>query len=225
MSDLVLTGFLPGYLPAIGYFGASIPFASLPLFAPTIISQMGPYTTIQAQGLTAPPYILTFICIVGTAYISDKLRLRGPFIAGWGLLASIGYILLATTTKVAVRYFGFYLAPLCFVSIALSLAWVANMHATDSKRAGGLTVLATIGQCGAVLAANIFPLEDAPYYRKGMWISFTGCMLTFICGTAQTLLLRWENKKRDRKYGSDRDTVHLENPNDFGHDMQFRYML
>ncbi|KAF2094743.1 retrograde regulation protein 2 [Rhizodiscina lignyota] len=213
------------YLPAFGYFGSTIPFASLPLFAPTIISQMGAFTTIQSNGLTAPPYVLTFICIVGTCYISDKIQIRGPFIAGWALIAAIGYILLATQTSVAARYAGLFLAPLCFVSIALSLSWVANMHATDSKRAGGLTILATIGQMGTFIATNIFPLKDAPYYRVGMWISCGGCLITTICGTAQVLLLMRENRKRDQLYGENRDTIHLEHPTEFGHDAQFRYMI
>lgn len=150
--------------------------------------------------------------------------MRGPFIAGWALIASAGYICLGAGSSVAVRYFGFFLAPLIFVSIALSLSWVANMHATDSKRAGGLTILATIGQTGTMVATNIFPLKDAPFYRMGMWVSCGACLITFLAATLQTLLLIWENKKRDRKYGKTRDVVHLEKPTDFGNDEQFRYL-
>ena len=225
LSSIRLTWSCVGYLPAIGYFGASIPFASLPLFAPTIISEMGRFSTIQSNGLTAPPYVLTFICIIGTCYASDKLGIRGPFIAAWGLIASIGYIMLGTGTSVGVRYAGFFLAPLCFVSIALSLSWVANTHATDSKRAGGLTILATIGQCGTLVATNIFPLKDKPFYRMGMWVSCGACLLTFVCASLQSLLLYRENRKRDRLYGKNRDVLHLEQPTDFGHDKQFRYII
>jgi hypothetical protein len=35
--------------------------------------------------------------------------------------------------------------------VALLLAWVSNIHATESRRAGGYTVLATVGQCGPLL--------------------------------------------------------------------------
>lgn len=186
---------------------------------------MGAFTTIQSNGLTAPPYVLTFVAIIGTSWVSDRIRLRGPFIAGWALIASVGYICLGVGTSVSVRYFGFFLAPLVFVSIALSLSWVANTHATDSNRAGGLTILATVGQTGTMVATNIFPAHDAPYYRRGMWVSCGACLLTFIAATCQVVLLIRENKRRDRMYGSNRDTVHLERPSEFGYDEQFRYVI
>lgn len=139
------------YIPSLCYFGCNVCFASLPLFIPTIISEMGAFTTIQSNGLSAPPYILCFISIVACAFISDRVGVRGPFVAGAALVAAIGYIILATQKTVAVRYFGFFLATIIFTSVALLLSWVANTHATDSKRAAGLAILATGGQCGPVL--------------------------------------------------------------------------
>jgi len=152
------------YIPALIYFGCNVCFGSLPLFVPTIISEMGSFTTIQSNGLSAPPYILCWISIVTCAFISDRVGVRGPFVAGAGLVAAIGYILLATQTSVGLRYFGIFLATIIFTSVALMLSWVANTHATDSKRAAALAILATGGQCGPVLGTNIFPPGEAPFY-------------------------------------------------------------
>lgn len=186
---------------------------------------MGAFTSIQSNGLSAPPYVLCFIVIVTSAFLSDRVGVRGPFVAGAGLVAAIGYILLATQTTVAVRYFGIFLATIIFTSVALMLSWVSNTHATDSKRAAGLAILATGGQCGPVLGTNIFPPTEAPYYRKGMWISCGACLLVFFLSGLQSFLLWRENKRRDRKYGKERDTTYIPVQDELGNDKYFRFVI
>ena len=127
--------------------------------------------------------------------------------AGPALVAAVGYILLGTSTTVAVRYF---LSVQIFISVAMILTWVGNAHATGSKRGGAFAMLAAGGQGGPVLGTNIFPKTDAPYYREGMWISCGACLLVFFCAVLQTFILWRANKKRDRKYGKDRDWTHLD---------------
>lgn len=85
------------------YFSCNVSFASLPLFVPTIISEMGTFTTIQSNGLSAPPYLLCFFVIIILCYLSDKFRMRGPFSAAAAFVAALGFILQATTTSVASR--------------------------------------------------------------------------------------------------------------------------
>jgi hypothetical protein len=213
------------YIPPLIYFGCNVCFASLPLFVPTIISEMGAFTSIQSNGLSAPPYVLCFIVIVTSAFLSDRVGVRGPFVAAAGLVAAIGYILLATQTTVAVRYFGIFLATIIFTSVALTLSWVSNTHATDSKRAAGLAILATGGQCGPVLGTNIFPPSEAPYYRKGMWISCGACLLVFFLAMLQSFLLWRENQRRDRKYGKNRETTYIPVQDELGNDKYFRFVI
>ncbi|ETI24496.1 hypothetical protein G647_03865 [Cladophialophora carrionii CBS 160.54] len=213
------------YLPPLMYFGCNVCFASLPLFVPTIISEMGEFSTIQSNGMSAPPYVLCWFAIVGTAFISDRVQMRGIFVATPALLAAVGYIILGTTSSTGPRYFALFLAVLIFVSVAMTLTWVGNTHATDSKRAVALAILATGGQCGPVLGTNIFPKSEGPYYRKGMWVSCGACLLVVVTSVMQMGLLHRANKKRDEKYGRDRDTVHLQNHSESGNDKQFRYVV
>ena len=117
---------------------------------------------MQSNGLSAPPYLFCFFYIIFICWLSDKLQMRGPFVALSAGLAAIGFIVEAATTSVASRYFGIFLSILVFASVAGLLAWTANIHATESKRAGGYTVLATLGQCGPLLGTNVFPESDAP---------------------------------------------------------------
>ncbi|KAF2095607.1 MFS general substrate transporter [Rhizodiscina lignyota] len=182
------------YLPAIMYFSCNVSFASLPLFIPTIISQMGSFTTIQSNGLSAPPYVLCFFMILLLTFLSDRFKVRGPFCATGGLLGGIGFIILATTSATAPRYVGVFLAVNIFASVAILLAWVANINATESRKAGGYTILATIGQCGPLLGTNVFPASEEPYYRKGMWISAAFCLLVTVVSALLSLWLIYENK-------------------------------
>lgn len=141
------------------------------------------------------------------------------------LVAAIGYILLGTSRTVAVRYFGLFLSVQIFISVAMVLTWVGNTHATDSKRAGALAILATGGQCGPVLGTNIFPKAEAPYYRKGMWVSCGACFLVFGLALVQMAVLVRANRKRDRKYGTERDWSHLDAGRGRGDDKRFRYAI
>jgi len=189
------------YMTSLMYFGCNVTFASLPVFLPTIISEMGAFTAVQSNGLTAPPYVFCFIVIVACAFASDRLRNQGYFVAVNAFIAAVGFLIMAVTTGVAVRYFAIFLCSLIFVSVAIILAWVTNNSGTDSKRAGGLWILATGGQCGPILGTRVFPTNQAPYYREGMWICCGFCFLVFALVTMSSLLLRRENRRRDRIYG------------------------
>ena len=206
------------------YFSINVSFASLPLFVPTIISDLGAFTKIQSNGLSAPPYILCFFVIIGVTFASDHFKMRGPFNCVMALIAAIGFLMLATTDNVAPRYAGVFLAVLVFTCVAVTLAWTANLHSTESKRAGGMTILATIGQCGPLLGTNVFPKSEKPYYRKGMWISASFCLFIAFLSVCLSLILIRENKRMEReglipKKGEEKDGDGLD-----GEQTHFRYI-
>jgi hypothetical protein len=188
-------------MTALMYFGCNVTFASLPVFLPTIINEMGSFSSVQSNGLSAPPYVLCFLIIILCAFLSDKFRNRGFFVAINAFIAAIGFLIMAVTTKTSVRYFALFLCVLIFVSVAIILAWVTNNSGTDSKRAGGLWILATVGQCGPILGTRVFPASQGPYYRPGMWICCGFCFLVFGLATTLSLLLKRENNRRDKVYG------------------------
>lgn len=109
------------------YFSCNVSFSSLPVFLPTILKDMG-FETINAQGLTAPPFFLSFLFSIGTTWFSDKVGQRGLTIIFFSLVGAVGYVLLAACTSVAVRYFGVFLAAVgVFPCIANILPWVLSM--------------------------------------------------------------------------------------------------
>jgi len=208
-------------------FSTNVSFASLPLLLPTIISDFGTYDKLTSNGLSAPPYFLSFFLIIGTSFLSDRFKVRGPFAAFFAALGAVGYIIMATATSVAARYVGCFLIVTLFVTVAIVLTWNANTNENESKRAGGVWIIQCVGHCGTVLGTNSFPAKQAPYYHRGMWTGFGFSLLScIICSTLSFLLWR-ENKRRDAKYGKVSRTVMEEDENDSSlpPEARFRYII
>jgi cyanate permease len=108
------------------YFAANVSYSSLPAYLPTILKDMG-YSSINAQGLSAPPYFVAFLCAIFTTWLADRAQQRGFVLVATSLVGGIGYIVLATVKTVAVRYFATFLAAAgVFATIPNILAWTLS---------------------------------------------------------------------------------------------------
>jgi hypothetical protein len=183
------------------YFSCNVSFSSLPVFLPTILSEMG-FTDITAQGLSAPPYFLSFLLVILTTYIADRTQQRGITIIIMSLTGAVGYILLATTSAVGPRYTGVFLAAAgVFPCIGNILPWVLNNQGSDTKRGMGIAILNMVGQCGPLLGTRVYPASDSPYYRLGMWVCAGFMLFNGVLALALRCLLQWENRKLNRAHG------------------------
>jgi hypothetical protein len=184
------------------YFSANVAFSSLPVFLPTILKAMG-FSSINAQGLTAPPFFLSFLVVIVTTYIADRTQQRGIMLAILSAIGGTGYVILAAAKSVGARYFGVFLAAAgIFPAIANILPWVTNNQGSDTRRGAGIVILNVVGQCGPLLGTRMYPSSEGPQYVKGQ--SVCAAFMFFFCFLAILLrtLLAWENKKLDRKYGT-----------------------
>ena len=138
-----------GYLRSLMYFGCNVCFVSLPLFVPNIASEMGSFTQVQSNGLTVIPYIVCWVAIVACAFIFDRLRLPGPFGVGITIIAAIGYILLTTQPAIGARYLSRFFTRQIFLSVAILIFWVSNMHARlqESRRVRCVDGAWTVWSC------------------------------------------------------------------------------
>jgi hypothetical protein len=59
-----------------------------------------------------------------------------------------------------------------------------------------------IGQCGPFLGTNVFPTTQAPRYVEEMTICAALMFFSAFLALVQRMLLSWENKKLDEKYGA-----------------------
>jgi hypothetical protein len=180
------------------YFSCNVSFASLPVFLPAILTTMG-YSSINAQGLTAPPYFLSFLVCIATTYIADRTQQRGLMIAGLSIMGGVGYVLLATVHTVGVRYLGVFLAAAgVFPAIANILPWVLNDQGTDTKRGVGIAMLNIMGQCGPLLGTRVFPVKEKPFYVKGMSICAAFMFFNAILALGLRTYFAAQNRRLER---------------------------
>lgn len=85
------------------------------------------YSSIDAQGLSAPPYFVAFLSALLTTYLADRTQQRGITLIITSLVGGIGYVLLATVKTVGVRYFAVFLAAAgVFSTIPNILSWTLS---------------------------------------------------------------------------------------------------
>ncbi|KAL0931570.1 major facilitator superfamily transporter [Colletotrichum truncatum] len=215
------------YVHTLIHFCNNYSFAALSNFLPTIVRDMG-YSSVTAQGLTAPPYFAAFACCVAAAWASDRYGKRGFIVSGGGAIGTAGYLILVLVrdeSAVAARYAGIFMASCgVFPAMCINITWLLNNQGGDSKKGAGLAILATLGQCSSFVSSVVFPSSDAPFYTKGTAI---GCGLTGVtCLSALALhfLLKMENQRRDRELGpaNENETVDVTEHGD--KHRNFRYL-
>lgn len=136
------------------FSSSNIAFSSMPVFLPTILQQMG-YTDINAQGLSAPVFLVAFVVMLLIARASDKLKTRSTFVCFAALLSCSGYLLIAAGGYYhwpeRIRYACLYAATSGFFSvITIVITWTMNNQETNASKGVGMTILNVIGQCGEI---------------------------------------------------------------------------
>ncbi|KAL1871630.1 hypothetical protein Daus18300_004630 [Diaporthe australafricana] len=186
------------WVQALMYFSCNVAFASLPVFLPAILTGMG-FTSVNAQGLTAPPYFLAFLVCIASTYAGDRTQQRGLMIGGLSLVGCAGYVMLAASRSVGVRYAGVFLAAAgVFPAIANILSWLLNNQRSDTKRGVGIAVMNIIGQCGPLLGTRVFPKSEGPYYTKGMAVCAAFMAFNAVLAFGLRAFFKLQNDRWDR---------------------------
>jgi len=110
--------------------------------------------------------------------------------------------MLACSSTVGVRYAGVFVAASgIFPAIGNILPWVMNNQGSESKRGTGIAILNVVGQCGPLLGTRLYPTNEGPLYKKGMWVCAAFMLFNAFLALALRVRLVWENRKLDEKYG------------------------
>ena len=183
------------------FLNCNISFASMPVFMPTIIKEMG-HTSLTSQALSAPPYLVSFVVVIITARLSDRSRTRSPFVIFHALMSSSAYLLLALSATMNIPNFFRYMLvyPACcgfFSAITIIITWTMNNQASSEGKGVGMTILNLFGQCGPLIGVRIFPKHEAPFFGKGMAVCAVAMAGVAILAWILRVVLVRENRKSE----------------------------
>ncbi|KAI9227891.1 MAG: major facilitator superfamily domain-containing protein [Piptocephalis tieghemiana] len=184
-------------LHAVLAFFGSVPMFSLSLFLPTIVRGLG-FTSLSAQAMSSPPYVVGCLCLLAWSWVSDRNRERGFHVAIPLSLACIGYICLCFVRGTAAQYVLTILtATFVFSHVPVVLSWPSNNLAGPAKRAASLGLIQSLGNLGGVLGGQIYRDKDGPYFVRGHIICAALCGAGAISALTIRYYLHWVNRKRD----------------------------
>jgi nitrate/nitrite transporter NarK len=201
------------WLSALAYFAILCGLYSFGLFLPTIVNNGFAKDANEAQLWTVIPYAVASVFTVITAFLSDRLNLRGPVMLVTLPIAIIGYGVISQTTSPKVQYaMTFLMATGMYASVPCILSWNSNNSAGHYKRATTTALQLAIANCGGFVASFVYQKKEAPQFRKSHSI-----MLGLLCAAWVLIAanVAWVAKinrdKRSGKYaewegkGDDRD--------------------
>lgn len=130
-------------------------------FLPSIITSMG-YSSLSAQYMTIPVYITGGLVFLGLAFVSDRIRLRSPFLLLANVFGVVGYVLIMAPTPDGVKFFGTFLCAIAvYTGPGLNLTWLNVNVAPHYRRAAAIGLQQTMGNTAGIVAGQIY--RTAPY--------------------------------------------------------------
>jgi len=149
------------WLLSLNFFAIITPIYSYSLFLPSIIKALG-YTAVNANLLSVPPNMAAFFTVLLTGYLSDKFKMRGPFMIVGVIIAMAGYAMLISTNHHLIQYGGtFLVAAGIFPCSPLVMGWLANNLAPHYVRATGTGFQIMFANTSAFIATFTYLQKDA----------------------------------------------------------------
>jgi hypothetical protein len=116
------------------YMFANANLSSFSTFLPIILRTLH-YSALNTQIMTIPIYICAAIATVILAIASDRLRLRGVFVAGSFATAGVGWLMLLIDKSYKVSLAGTFLIGMgTYPCIVLLLSWANSNCVGFTKR-------------------------------------------------------------------------------------------
>ncbi|OJJ07268.1 hypothetical protein ASPVEDRAFT_56698 [Aspergillus versicolor CBS 583.65] len=173
------------YLGTIMYLGVLNTGYAASFVTPTILNEMG-WTSLQAQVMSVPVYVVAAALTLCTSLLSDRCKHRFGFAMAGCMISTVGYIILLAQDFVTtgVKYFALYaVVGGGYIAQPIFIGWLSNNMSGHYKQAIASAVQIGFGNCGGFVATGI---TEAPYYRSG----YGTCLaLIWVCVIAATVLL------------------------------------
>jgi sugar phosphate permease len=138
------------------YFSATIGTYALGFFLPIILKRSLGFSTAAAFCLAGARDTFAVVVSFTLSWLSDRVRMRGPFVTGQAVTSIIGLGLLAWTSSPASRLVGAFLGTAGSNAIIPSaLAWQANNCREGRKRSVASALQVMHGATGGLVASYI----------------------------------------------------------------------
>ncbi|KAK2018414.1 major facilitator superfamily transporter [Colletotrichum eremochloae] len=172
-------------------------------FTPIIVATFG-YDHVRAQLMTAPPYCVALVMVFVVGYASDRLRSCSGLLVVTSAVAAVGDLLLAILphTAAAARYGATFLVTSGILSgVTLSVGNITGNCCGDIKKGIASGLFQSFGSTMGIATGYLFPLSDAPAFRKGFWTLVGATCWTVVGAAFVTVANARENRRRDREFG------------------------
>jgi MFS family permease len=195
------------------------------------------FDRIASQGITAPVYFckltarlyLTPVCaltyLVG-ALVSMRYSVRYFVLLPLAIVTAIGYaVLIGYPPTVGGQLVGCFLAGAgIYICVGLHVTWLGQNVAGFRKRSVSVGLQQTIGNCGGVVAGQIYRSVDKPRYLIGHGVSLGFWMIAIAGMTAEYFIWRSRNAAREKMSAGEKDEIDVAGITG-DHHYAFRYAL
>jgi len=182
---------------AFGQFTVDTILYGYSTFLPTIIKEIGDWSTAEVQALTIPCYALGAITYLVVAHFSDKYQQRGAATVTFCLVTIVGYGILLADANPGAHYFAcFVVATGLYVAVGIPLAWLPSNQPRYGKRttAGGMQL--TIGNCAGIMAPFLYKTDEAPRFTRGHAVTLSMAAAAAIIYSFMSFYFAQRNRKR-----------------------------
>jgi len=187
------------WLFAMLFFNTTTISYALAYFMPAILKTGLHFSTMESQGLIAPPYVFAGFVMWLTGYIGDKHHIRGPIIIFNMLLCIIGLPIVGWTHNNNFRYFGIFLVTAgANANVPTVMTYQANNIRGHWKRAFCSATLVGFGGIGGIAGSLVFRKKDEPHWYPGMMACLTCACLNILIIGVLTAHFKRANAKADR---------------------------
>lgn len=181
-------------------FYANVAQYAFAYFLPVILRRSFGYSAAKSQLFTFPPYAVASVFVMFVAWLSDKIKLRGPIIILNSCLYFVGVAMMAFLTDPNQRYAGVFIG-VAGMTANLPTIWAYqhNNVVGQTKRAISTALMIMGGALAGIISGNLFQARDAPDYRPALIVcmAFQGAIVLHIL--KNFFVFRRANRKADRE--------------------------
>jgi predicted MFS family arabinose efflux permease len=168
---------------------------SMAYFLPLILNAQMGFSGAMSQVLSTPPSIWGFIIATVVNVVSDRKKMRSPFIIFFSLNVIMGITLMRWGPNTGSQYLGaFFVQGGLFGGLSLTLSFAQNNAPSRVKRSVASGIQLSLGACGGIIGSTIFRSQDAPSYTPGIVTTIGMMVVQIILVVGVTLSMARENK-------------------------------